>query len=194
MKTKRMVKPPKGDDPKPFIIEHERLNKPESREFLVDDPLSSNIPANQANLELAEEYRKALPKMLDKRIPAVRDFLLGILAPLSLGMTNGLADAQDVLSAALGEEVDVSPYTSRLEELMHVGLEVKMVSFVQDLLKLSPDESQRFLLKVFSKDLKNEDLASVVSKMLALADKSTPTRPAVKTTRRNIKLRKGNRV
>lgn len=169
LRSKKLLKP-KSRGELPFVEGHEKLNNIESLEHQVKDPLSSIVPANKENLEIAEAYRAALPNLLKRRIPEVRDFFLKEIAPINLGFSNGLQDAEEILSAALDEQVDVSGFASRLESLVLLGIEVKMVSFVKGLLKLDEEESKRFLISVFAKEIKNEDLATVLSQLLKKSD------------------------
>ena len=118
LKTKRFARA-KQDLEKPYIETQENLSKPSAREHLVQDPLSSIIPANQQSIDIAKAYRRALPKLLRNSIPTVRDFFLKDIAPISLGVSNGLLDAHDILHHALDEEVDTTQYINKIVNMLH---------------------------------------------------------------------------
>ena len=188
LKRKKLIQKKDPEKITPYLIEeHDRISSP-GHETPLNDPLSSTIPANAANLQIAERYREALPRLLSEVIPNTRDFFLKEIAPMSLGISNGLMDAHDILVKALDEEdVDTAPYISRIEQLAVIALEQKMITFVQGQLKLNEEESKRFLYGVLSKEVRSEDLSSLLMSILHPKKTEEPPPKRLPPRRRKVK-------
>ena len=169
----RLSKPPSKEEViKPFLVDESSFKRTDA---LSEQDLSSTIPVNQVTLDRAAKYRdKELPKLLRDPINATRDFFLREVAPLALSVSNGLLEATDVLKETFQEDPAVGPYIKRMEDLAYQAVEIKMISFITTLFKLTPDETSRFMVSVYSKELKTDDLISVLSQMLKVSNVPGP--------------------
>lgn len=155
------------EDTKPFIVAHEKLNDPYKELDKEDgfDPLSSKVPVNKEFIELGDQLREALPSLMKKKVLGMRNFFLKELAPILLASSNGLMDANEILKNALDEDPETKPYFNRLEAMLNVALEVRMLDFVSDFAGLNSSQRQMLTYLLFSKEGSNGSIASVVSKM-----------------------------
>lgn len=154
----------------PYVKTQDALNDPfrPGADEGIGDPLSTRVPVNRQALKQAELYRKQLPLMMEARIDAMRDFFLNEVAPVLLATTNGLADAKEVLTNALGEEPSVQSYFSRIERAMDLALEVRIWHFISDTLQLDPAMKREFLLMSISKEVPGESLKTLLHEVLSL--------------------------
>jgi hypothetical protein len=166
-KQKRLGPKAQPDRIEPFILRNEQLNDHTKRDLDTEDGFVDREPSNKRILAISKAYQDKLPKLLEARIPEVRDFFLREIAPTSLAIANGVQDAQEVLERALGEKPDTAYFSSKIENLAYIGLEIKIVSFITKLLKLSPEENTQFLSVVFAKEIRTEDLASTLKNILS---------------------------
>ena len=157
----------------PFINTHKRISSGAVKSSLVEDPLSSRDPFNKVNLELGEDYRGRLPKLLQSNIVEVRDFFLREIAPLILACSNGLQDATDILEVALGEKPDTAMLQSKINNTLRLAIDLKIASFISKFAGLSAELDSQLKLVLMSHSLKSNDLIkTLLSEMQPLSDVS----------------------
>lgn len=130
-------------------------------------------PGNAEVIALSKEYSKRFPGLLGPKIQEFRDFFLSKIAPVVIGMENGLLDGVEVLSKSLDEEVEAAAIVEKLEKLVYTALELKMVTFVSTSLKLNAEEHRALLTTHLSSSIKSEDLLAAIGSILK--DSSPPT-------------------
>ena len=135
---------------------------------LVDSPQVETIirgkqetakptPSNKEVLDRAKSLRKEFPSLLADDIVRVREFLLTEIAPKALAFNNGVGDANDVISAALGVDPQWSPLLSHAEGNLLVALKSKMTVFVKRYLGLDEEESALYLARLSAQEFGGND-------------------------------------
>lgn len=190
------VKTPRKPVPtQPFLdpskTEEEQYTPPGESAVAID-PMSSIKPVNLEMLDLGKKLRKKLPSLLEDKITDMRDFFLTELSPLMLAASNGLEDAQEALQNALGEETDSSIYVRRIERMLDVAVDIRILAFLSEYIGMTDAEKQLFTYLVFNKE-SSSDSKERLSKMLAIPDlprsKESPS-----SQLRAVRADKGNSV
>lgn len=162
-------KPPKTNQSQnlPFIPpDQEQVKRPE--------------PTNQIVLERAEKLKQDLHGLVSDPITECREFFLTEIAPLSLAFFNGIADAKEVLTVALGEDPGMDPIIMKGEAYMLAAIRSKLATFVRKFMKLSAEEESLFLARIVSSEVTDINLADKLMKELQVMNKKEQT-PAQET-------------
>lgn len=114
----------------------------EQRQAAFDQPLP--IPVDQEIVTRAAKYQKSLPKQLEGQIKLVREFFLQEIAPLLVAGSTGALQAKEVMSKALGSDVDD---TSEFffNQMMTKAVNLKLCKFVSTMFSLDEAETQYLL-------------------------------------------------
>jgi hypothetical protein len=123
-----------------------------------------------------------------------REFFLTEIAPLVLGISNGLQDAKEILERAFEEPADTQHLFASIEDSMQKAILAKIISFVQDYSSLKDSEkAMHTLLHMLKENTGNVDTQSLLLKMLSISNlPRSKQRPEVQvrelqTTKRNRK-------
>lgn len=114
----------------------------EQRQAQFDKPLP--VPVDQEIVIRAAKYQKALPKQLDSQIHKVREFFLQEVAPLLVAGSTGALQAREVMTKALGSDVDDSTEFF-FNQMMSKAVNLKLCKFVAELFQLDHDDAQYLL-------------------------------------------------
>lgn len=181
----------------PFINGHNKISSGHTDDHseVAMDPLSSRVPFNSETIRLGLEYREAFPTLLQARMADARDFFLQEITPFMLACSNGLQDAQDIMESAFNEKADVANVFGKIEDAVHLALNIKILNFAKNFAGLDAVASRQFLTLAFAHELKtNEDVTAKLLSMLKLTETAvkratvkkpepveTPTKPVRKT-------------
>jgi hypothetical protein len=138
-------------------------------------------------LDRAEKLKQELHGLVSDPITECREFFLTEIAPLSLAFFNGVADAKEILTIALGEDPGMDPIIMKSEAYMLAAIRSKLASFVRKFMKLSPEEENLFLARVVSSEVTDVNLADKLLKELHNMKKPQVEETPAKTQRRTRK-------
>lgn len=152
---------PEDTSNKPFIGEPIRVKIPGVE--------VSKEPVNKEILLQTKRVKREMPEMLSGHICDARDFFLNELAPMLIGMSNGLQDAKEILEGAFDEVADTQHLFTMLEDSLQKAVLVKSVSFIQKYADLNTQESNlHTLLHMLKENTGHVDTEALLLKVLQL--------------------------
>lgn len=95
----------------------------------------------------SDDYLKELPPNLESNIANIREFFLRELSPLTLAMSPGSTQALDVVSRALGIQVD-NGIIVQFERMFAKGINIKMSKYVASYLGLTAEDADILLQSI----------------------------------------------
>lgn len=109
-------------------------------------------PTNKWSLDRSAKYSKELHKSMEAVVNDTREFFLKDIFPTALSLTNGFADANEVLTNSLGENATAAPLMSLVEGYMIQAVRSRILLFVANKFGMTPSEQQIYLVSALSKD------------------------------------------
>lgn len=148
------------------------------RDSMEKDKQSKLVPTNTHILVRAKKYKEDLPSLLSS-LEKFRDTLLESVYPQALSVVNGLADSDEVMVAALGENSSVKDMQPLLETYMLEAVKSRLTFMVADCFNMTDAEMRLYLLRVLGNEgFSNDRLQTVLHEVQSLANLHRTTKGA----------------
>ena len=138
----------------PRIRVRKVLSKPTTN-LTESDPreeLPPPVPTNKEILDRSKHYGEELSGLMSRHVVETREFFLREIFPIALSLTNGFADANDVLTNQLGDSTSGAPLMQLMEGYSMNAIRAKMIEFVSKKFNLNDKEASIYLARTIASD------------------------------------------
>lgn len=111
---------------------------------IIEDSVHAKLQEDPINIEIvqrSDKYAKELPAELKSAIVKIREFFLKEIAPKSIALQGGLAQAKAVIEQQVGE-VDASEMMWAEKFAAH-SAKLRVLRFIKSLFELTDDEAEK---------------------------------------------------
>ena len=111
---------------------------------VIEDSVKAKPKEEPINIEIlkrSDSYAKELPNSLKDSITQIREFFLREIAPKSLALQSGLAQAKAVVEQQVGE-VDASEMVWAEKFAVHSS-KLRVLRFIKELFELTDEEAEK---------------------------------------------------